>query len=409
MVMTESLDYFDAIDYLSSIKLQESIQAMNEEFTQWLIENEFYQEASPPNNKGPWQQEMISSIQNIVTQTMQYAFKEIQTNKGFLNREKNTILNLKQFPPKPSEYLKNSTNYQAAIQRLSAPFGSGLGGLDLSKVDDNAKANLPLKKALIPTYDGKSDFAQFAKLYYYGGEGQRSNLTPQQVGQLMQIGYQFCTQYEARLQALQNDVRVITNFIQQNPQTGQIQNQTQSDLAKIQAMQSNKAVMTQGMASTNPGANVGVARPVNADTDFDLFMKHYFEDDETDIINEADPVVSGNKPVSPVTSPKETKPTPPQSLASNGPDKDFGKPRGVPVDSKALAGHKQEIAAGIVRDVLAAKLAALGMVYRDFMMIMRTHVSAHKGANAANYGMPPPQQKQQVPQQQPQPNQAMKR
>ena len=402
MVMTESLDYFDAIDYLSSIRLKEDIQTMNEEFVQWLIENDFYQEAAP-TNKGPWQQEMISSIQNIVTQTMQYAYKEMQTNKAFLTREKNTITNLKQFPPKPSEYLKNATNYQAAIQRLSAPFGAGLGGLDLSKIEDNEKGNIPLKKALIPNYDGKSDFAQFAKLYYYGGEGQRANLTPQQVGQLIQIGYQFCTQYEARLHALQNDVRVITNFIQQNPQTGQIQNQTQSDLAKIQAMQSNKAAMTQGMASTNPGANAGVARPVNADTDFDLFMKYYFEDDEVDSINEADPVVSGNKPVSPVTNPKETKPTPPQSVVANGPDKDFGKPRGVPVDSKALADHKQEVAASIIRTVLAAKLAAINMVYRDFIMLMRTHVSAHKGAAAANLGMPPPQQKQppqqQVPQQ----------
>ena len=407
--ITESFDYFDSIQFLEEIKLREDIAHMNEEFKEWLGVNGCYlQEVQAQQQQIPWQQAMISSIQNIVGQSVKYAYQVMPGDSQVLEKGRDILLDQKRFPPKPNEAIQKATNYSVAIQRLSAPLATGLKGLDLSKVDDDPKQNLALKKRLIPTYDGKSDFIQFAKLYFYGGEGARQNLNPQQVGQLIKLAFQFCSSYQSRIQGLQADVKGIVDFIQQNPNTGQIEQQTKSDLARIQAMQSKNAAANQGMDSTNPAVNAGVqvARPVNADTDFSIFMETYFGKD-WESLSEA-PIaqvpqqgpVAGNKPVSPVTNPQATKPAAPAAITAQQQQKQQA-PNGAPVDPAALARKKQEIAAGIVRDVLTAKLAAMGMVYRDLMLVMRTHIAAYKGAALANAGQQP-QQQQAPPQAQPQ-------
>ena len=402
--MTESLDYFDALAYVGRIKLREDIAHMNEEFKQWMVQEGFYQEAAPmpgqatqQKPKIPWQQEIIGSIKTMVGQTMAYTFKQMPGDMKFLNDFQELILNIKQYPPKPNETVQNATNYQAAIQRISSPISTGLRGLDLSKIEDDEKANIALKKQLVPTYDGKTDFAKFAELYYYGGEGSRMNLNPRQVGQLLQTAFSYCQSYQTRVQSIQVDVNGIVSFIQTDPNSGQIQQQTQSDLNKIQQQQAaQQKTANQGMASTNPAANAGVggiARPVNADTDYSLFMQHYFGSD-WESLNEADPPVSGNKKVSPITNPKETNPTMTGPTTTTDQMQQNQRPHGAPVDANQLAKHKQEIVARIVRDALAAKLAAMSMVYRDFIFLMRTHVASYKGAQAANYGQAPQQQTQ---------------
>lgn len=403
--MTESLNYFDAVTIIGRIKLREDIARMNEGFKQWMIQEGFYQEAAPQPNQGqqkpkiPWQQELIGSIKTIVGQTIEYSFKQMPRDQKFLADFGDLILNVKQFPPKPNEAIRNATNYQAAIQRISSPISTGLQGIDLSKIEDNEKANIAFKKQLVPSYDGKSDFAQFAKLYYYGGEGTRANLNPRQVAQLLQVAFQYCQSYQTRVKAIQTDVNGIVNFIQTDPSTGQIQQQTQQDLSKIQQQQAaQQLTANQGMASTSPAANAGVgnvARPVNADTNYELFMQHHFGNDWQSL-NEADPPVSGNKKVSPVTNPQETKPVVTPNIGQQA--NDSKRPHGAPVNANLLAKRKQEIVARIVRDALAAKLAAMSMVYRDFIFLMQTHVAAYKGAHAVNQG--------QAPQQQPAPQQA---
>lgn len=404
--MTESLDYFDTLHVLDRIKLKESIAAMNEGFKDWLVENGFYTEASTDSKpKGPWQQEMIATLQTIVGTTVKYAYEQMEQDQPFLQRFSPIILNTKQFPPKPSEGVTNAPNYQAAIQRLSAPLSSGLSGIDLSQVEDDEKKNLSIKKKLIPPFDGKSDFSRYAKVYFYGAEGPKVNLAPQQVAQILQVGYQFCQSYQTRIQGIQTDVNGIVGFIKQAPNTAPIQRQTNADLSKIQQMEANRKATTSGMASTNPGANAGTTRPVNADTDFSLFMKDYFGLDWEALYEADNGVVSGRKSVSPVTDPSQTKPTPVTKPTNQTADtiKEKQKPHGAPVDSAALAKHKQEIVARIARDALSAKLAAMGMVYRDFMFMMRAHVAAYRGATAANFGTRQQQpSKQAAPQQPPQ-------
>ena len=407
MLMTESLNYFNAVDYLEDIKVDEAIAQMNEDFKNWLIDN-YFLEAAPNNtqqlqqDKIPWQQQMITSIKQIVGQTAQWAYQQMPGDQEFMQQARDIILNTKQYPVKPTTAIKNATNYQSALQRLSMPLSTGLKGFDLSKVDDDAKANVALKKSLIPSYDGKSDFTQYAKLYYYGGEKNRANLSAQQVGMLLNTAFQFCQSYNTRIQSIQTDVNGIVNFIQQDPSSGQLKQQTQSDLSQIQQMQRNQAAQIQGMASTNPGANAGTTRPVNADTNFEYFMEHYFGPNWQELTEAG----GSNKGVSPVTNPQQSKPTPPQTTSTPPQNasivqqaKQDQMPNGAPVDTNALAQRKQQIAAGIVRDALAAKMAALSMVYRDFMFLMRTHVASYKGAAAANHGVTQPQQ-QQVPQQQ---------
>ena len=151
--ITESFDYFDSIQLLEEIKLREDIAHMNEEFKEWLGVNGCYlQEVQAQQQQIPWQQAMISSIQNIVGQSVKYAYQVMPGDSQVLEKGRDILLDQKRFPPKPNEAIQKATNYSVAIQRLSAPLATGLKGLDLSKVDDDPKQNLALKKRLIPTY-----------------------------------------------------------------------------------------------------------------------------------------------------------------------------------------------------------------------------------------------------------------
>ena len=51
------------------------------------------------------------------------------------------------------------------------------------------------------------------------------------------------------------------------------------------------------------------------------------------------------------------------------------QPSGVPVNNAALLQKKKEIACKIVRDAFAAKLSALGMVYHDFIFLIKNHIA----------------------------------
>jgi hypothetical protein len=115
------------------------------------------------------------------------------------------------------------------------------------------------------------------------------------------------------------------------------------------------------------------AGQVNADTNMELFMADHFGTD-WDTINEAD-----------VTQPQSSANIQQNKAIKN--QQDASKPQspnGAPVDNTSLAIAKHRAVCEIVEDCFNAKITAMGMIYRDFMFIMRNHVASYKGPNEGN-------------------------
>lgn len=408
---------YDLIDNIYNLETELYTLELNESFTEWLFDNGYYYDEllESRSESSQWylnfKNKVTNSLKNSLAQMKQHAMSQLNSDGKWLEQYKNIILNQKQYPVKPNVNMNNVTNYQAALQRIARPISTALNGIDLNKIDTDNKNNTNgwLKHYLIPTYTNQNNFTQYAKAYFYGGEGKKVNLKPQQVGKLLQSAYQFCSNYISRIQNCETELQAIVNYVNRDPSTGQIQQATQADLNKIQAAQYNKSSNSNNrnpltnIASTNPNANVGVTNNIkrlNADTNIDIFMNDYF----SDILNEDQPTNNMN------TTQQPSNNTPlynknavsanthqNSSLVSN---KAKQNPNGAPVDSRALAYKKKQVVCDIVKDCFNAKLAAIGMLYRDFIYMQRLHVASYKGSKAGNTGQRPQQVTQQPNQQQ---------
>ena len=405
MTSIDQLDFFDPKNEEVFYNINESIIELNSEFKQWLEENGYYfDEASTANVQQwftKWKGNIVSQIKDTLTKFANFTQQQIAQDSGWLEKYQQIIMNQRQYPVKTSNQAQNVPNYQAALQRLKRPLSTSLNGINMNKVDTdqtNKGSNLMIQKLLIPEYDGNSDFSQFAKQYFYGGET-RLNMNTRQLAALMPAAYQFCSNYSANTKSFSLYSNLIISYINKDPNTGENNPTTQADQNMIAAsQQQNQALKQAGFASTNPGANNGVSRPVNADTDYSLFMRKYFQ---TDIFNEALPnqpvqastpnqasfgsssgVPSGLKsalqPSTKNAGSITTNNTDPNANATQNNAVNKQQPNGVPsVDANAIAYKKKQIVCNIVRDCFNAKLTAMGMVYRDFMFLMRMHVASY--------------------------------
>ena len=363
---------------LARHRFEEICQEHQFELEQALIEAHILNEAKGGQWYTKWKLEVANSIRAILATTMNWANSQIPNDNQFINANRDVLFNLRDYPPKSTGMTQSVPDYAAAIQRISVPLSTNLRGFDLNKIEDDKKGNIAFKKAIIASYNGsrdQGDFASFARNYFYGADNRKS-ITQGQLTQIIQSATQYVQGFQGRLTSAQTDVNGILNYINQDPGSVTMGNQ-QSDLQKLAASQYNtQMAQAAGQASTNPGANV-----VNAS--YEYFMEEYFGE-----LNEAVPVmnqktINGNKPVQATT--------PASGALEKATAKSKQTPNGAPVDPPLLALNRKKIAVEIVRDALAAKLAAMGMVYRDMVMFMRTHVASYKGPQAANIGNNPKQ------------------
>lgn len=375
---SRSFEYYDPTENWIEFRTINEIAEMNFEFENWLIENGFYfVEAAGDASQAyqQWKTNTGNKLKSTLQKFAMFSLQQIAKDQRLLQTNKELCTDIRRFPCKNNISMKSAPNYPAALTRLSKDVTIGLSSINLTDVDTNnknPKTNEKIKKVILPSYDGKSEFKKYAKNYFYGGEGNRANLNAEQCSQILPLAYQFCATYKSRLDALEGELTAIAKFINSDTSDAGLKTSTSNDLQKLQSMQQKNSNLNQ-MASSNPNQNLGMAKPVNADTNYEYFMKYYFDKD-INTLNEDIPMtqhqtISGQKPANP-----------PQSVTKNS------APAGVQVNTKALSYKKKQVVADTVIDAFNAKISALGMIYHDFIYLIRAHVASYKGAVAGNDG-----------------------
>ena len=367
----------------SKYNIATNIKKINEDYLNWYYDYIFNEVDERTSNSKPdsfleWKQKLVRELKNNLDQFTQYAVKQTTNDVPFLQQNIAIIKNNKKFPVKTENILKDAPNYTTALQRLNAPLSTHLNGMDISKVEiDNSNdpnVNIPIKKSLIPTYTGKNDFVTYAKNYYYGSDVNFFNYSPAQISMIMQTAYQFCLGYQTKVRTLQTDLNGIINYISQDVNGMPNQQDMNAEINNQQIQ--NQTPAAQGMASTNPSANAN--KIINAATEYELFMEEYFGHDWESLLEDDMKSV----PTKSMVSTPEQK----QNNETNKPS--LTSPNGTPVkvDQAALLKKQKQVVCEIIKDAFNAKMTAMGMIYRDFMLLMRRHVASYRGAEAANQG-----------------------
>ena len=332
-----------------------------------IIKNKEILENTQINWYLKWKDRIINSLKTNTDNFLKYANQQIKENGSFLEQNREVILNSGKYPANFKNPIKNAPNYQEAIRRLSRPVSNSLSGLNLNKIeiqdnqvsiydtnDNTTESNVWFRKLIIPIYDGKNSFIETAKAYFYGSE-KRYNLNIQEIQRILSIGFKFCYNYNRTSKSINTDLMNLISFINRNPVSGIQQNPTTvSDLQAIKNNQYNNSLK----ASTNPNRNV-----IHADTDYSYFMSNYFGD----ILNEDQ--------IEKIKIQNQIKDTNKEKVDVNQLN---NKPKIDNTNTNQITSKRKQIACDILQDAYNAKITAMGLIYRDFINIMKNHVSNYK-------------------------------
>ena len=332
-----------------------------------IIKNKEILENTQINWYLKWKDRIINSLKTNTDNFLKYTNQQIKENGSFLEQNREVILNSGKYPANFKNPIKNAPNYQEAIRRLSRPVSNSLSGLNLNKIeiqdnqvsihdtnDNTTESNVWFRKLIIPIYDGKNSFIKTAKAYFYGSE-KRYNLNIQEIQRILSIGFKFCYNYNRTSKSINTDLMNLISFINRNPVSGIQQNPTTvSDLQAIKNNQYNNSLK----ASTNPNRNV-----IHADTDYSYFMSNYFGD----ILNEDQ--------IEKIKIQNQIKDTNKENVDTNQLN---NKPKIDNTNTNQISSKRKQIACDILQDAYNAKITAMGLIYRDFINIMKNHVSNYK-------------------------------
>lgn len=332
-----------------------------------IIKNKEILENTQINWYLKWKDRIINSLKTNTDNFLKYTNQQIKENGSFLEQNREVILNSGKYPANFKNPIKNAPNYQEAIRRLSRPVSNSLSGLNLNKIeiqdnqvsiydtnDNTTESNVWFRKLIIPIYDGKNSFIKTAKAYFYGSE-KRYNLNIQEIQRILSIGFKFCYNYNRTSKSINTDLMNLISFINRNPVSGIQQNPTTvSDLQAIKNNQYNNSLK----ASTNPNRNV-----IHADTDYSYFMSNYFGD----ILNEDQ--------IEKIKIQNQIKDTNKEKVDTNQLN---NKPKIDNTNTNQISSKRKQIACDILQDAYNAKITAMGLIYRDFINIMKNHVSNYK-------------------------------
>lgn len=374
-------DFFNAISESCEYDAILDMVQENRDMLLWMYENgyisqEYFEEAENSGND-QWRLDNITAIKANLKKFKDYANNQGKQNNEWLIQNRDYIIDQQKYPVKSGANIQNAPTYTTAFARIKKPLSSNISGIDIKRVtilDTKAnnlqgdakkqadyKNNLWFKKMLVTDYNGQGPFDKFARDYYYGID-KKVNLQSQDIQQLLPKAYNFCTTYNALIKSLETDVNGIINYINKNPITGnQEPTLSQAQLAANKNASDVNKSNTQGMAT----------KPVNADTDYSLFVSTYFkdllsEDDQTKI-STATPKMSFS------------------SNSSNGDNNQDGsnqpqnqnKPKQDPEDSETVVYNKKKLVCDILKQALNAKMTAAGMLYRDLFSYMQSHVNSY--------------------------------
>ena len=362
-------DFFNAISESCEYDAILDMVQENRDMLLWMYENgyisqEYFEEAENSGND-QWRLDNITAIKANLKKFKDYANNQGKQNNEWLIQNRDYIIDQQKYPVKSGANIQNAPTYTTAFARIKKPLSSNISGIDIKRVtilDTKAnnlqgdakkqadyKNNLWFKKMLVTDYNGQGPFDKFARDYYYGID-KKVNLQSQDIQQLLPKAYNFCTTYNALIKSLETDVNGIINYINKNPITGnQEPTLSQAQLAANKNASDVNKSNTQGMAT----------KPVNADTDYSLFVSTYFKD----LLSEDDQT-------------KTSTATPKMSFSSNSSNGDNNqdgsnqpqnqnKPKQDPEDSETVIYNKKKLVCDILKQALNAKMTAAGMLYRD--------------------------------------------
>jgi len=374
-------DFFNAISESCEYDAILDMVQENRDMLLWMYENgyisqEYFEEAENSGNN-QWRLDNITAIKANLKKFKDYANNQGKQNNEWLIQNRDYIIDQQKYPVKSGANIQNAPTYTTAFARIKKPLSSNISGIDIKRItilDTKAnnlqgdakkqadyKNNLWLKKMLVTDYNGQGPFDKFARDYYYGID-KKVNLQSQDIQQLLPKAYNFCTTYNALIKSLETDVNGIINYINKNPITGnQEPTLSQAQLAANKNASDVNKSNTQGMAT----------KPVNADTDYSLFVSTYFKD----LLSEDDQT-------------KTSTATPKMSFSSNSSNGDNNqdgsnqpqnqnKPKQDPEDSETVVYNKKKLVCDILKQALNAKMTAAGMLYRDLFSYMQSHVNSY--------------------------------
>lgn len=400
-------------NYLLDIMIKEyQIEELSEkniidsEFLEWLYNNrKINEDASDSNDQ--WRMNNINSIQQSLNTFKKYITDQANQNSSWLSKNNDIILNANKYPVRNGANIKQAPDYKSAINRIKTPISTNLSGIDLKRIElpnqdptqpkqndqQLMRQNLWLKKMFISTYNGETEFQDFAKIYYYGKD-KVHDISTQELQQFLPSAYNFCNSINTFIKSLETDIHGYINYINRNPITGNTENpitQTQinNNNMNIAVNKSNTANMATGNATSNTS--------LNADTDFTLFYNKYFGE----FYNK---YFGGSLSEADVTQPQQQNATNQQQQTSNAKPKmtfdnkntsgqNGQKQNGE--DSDTTVWNKKKLVCNLVRQILSTKMTVSGMIYRDMMSFMQTHVNSYSKGTQNTPNQPQPQQQNQ--------------
>jgi hypothetical protein len=433
----------ELIDILMEDYRIEELSEMNmidSEFMEWLYENKmldedtFNEETSDSNDQ--WRMDNINSIQQSLNTFKKYITDQANQNSSWLSKNNDIILNANKYPVRNGANIKQAPDYKSAINRIKTPISTNLSGIDLKRIElpnqdptqpkqndqQLMRQNLWLKKMFISTYNGETEFQDFAKIYYYGKD-KVHDISTQELQQFLPSAYNFCNSINTFIKSLETDIHGYINYINRNPITGNTENpitQTQINNNNMNTAvnKSNTANMATGNATSNTS--------LNADTDFTLFYNKYFGD----LLSEAYATSNSslkadidftlfynkhfgefyNKHFGDSLSEADTTQSQQQNATNQQQQTSTAKPK-MTFDNKNTSGqngqkqngedsdttvwNKKKLVCNLVRQILSTKMTVSGMIYRDMMSFMQTHVNSYSKGTQNTPNQPQPQQQNQ--------------
>ena len=400
-------------NYLLDIMIKEyQIEELSEkniidsEFLEWLYNNrKINEDASDSNDQ--WRMNNINSIQQSLNTFKKYITDQVNQNSSWLSKNNDIILNSNKYPVRNGANIKQAPDYKSAINRIKTPISTNLSGIDLKRIElpnqdptqpkqndqQLMRQNLWLKKMFISTYNGETEFQDFAKIYYYGKD-KVHDISTQELQQFLPSAYNFCNSINTFIKSLETDIHGYINYINRNPITGNTENPvTQTQINNNNMNNAVNKSNTANMAAGNATSNTSL----NADTDFTLFYNKYFGEFYNkyfgDSLSEAD-----------ATQPQQQNATNQQQQTSNAKPKmtfdnkntsgqNGQKQNGE--DSDTTIWNKKKLVCNLVRQILSTKMTVSGMIYRDMMSFMQTHVNSYSKGTQNTPNPPQPQQQNQ--------------
>lgn len=404
----------ELIDILIEDHRIEELSEMNiidSEFMEWLYENKmldedtFNEESSDSNDQ--WRMDNINSIQQSLNTFKKYITDQANQNSSWLSKNNDIILNANKYPVRNGANIKQAPDYKSAINRIKTPISTNLSGIDLKRIElpnqdptqpkqndqQLMRQNLWLKKMFISTYNGETEFQDFAKIYYYGKD-KVHDISTQELQQFLPSAYNFCNSINTFIKSLETDIHGYINYINRNPITGNTENPiTQTQINNNNMNNAVNKSNTANMATGNATSNTSL----NADTDFTLFYNKYFGEFYNkyfgDSLSEADATQLQQQNAT--NQQQQTSTAKPKMTFDNKNTSGQNGQKQNGEDSDTTVWNKKKLVCNLVRQILSTKMTVSGMIYRDMMSFMQTHVNSYSKGTQNTPNQPQPQQQNQ--------------